>query len=259
MKKSINLKMIASIIILLFVILILALVINSSIAYLARKKTATNVFSVGLVELTIAEDDFPEENKDRWMVPKSFLPKNPHLVNTGSVDVYVFAEVTVPYDEVLLIFDTGENINMPDPQGRKECELFNLFSDDTEAVSGEETDGFTDDFTVTNNGTFTYDHKWVFISSSEDTANKTHSYLFGYNSMLSTEAEHNTTTNIFDKIQLMNILEEELTDDNVRTITVKAYSIQSEELKGSLTISDPDDLTKEEIQNIYQYYQNQEG
>ena len=259
MKKSISLKMTAAIILVLLAALILLLVVHSSLAYLARKKTAANTFSVGLVELTIEEANFPEENPDRWLVPKSFLPKDPRIVNTGSVDVYAFAEVTVPYDEVLLILDSGENINMPDPQGRKNRELFNLFSDDTEAVVGSEVDGFRDNFTVTENGVFTYDHNWVFLGSSEDTENLTHTYLFGYCSVLTTEEEHQATTCIFDRIQLINMLEGDLSEENVRTITVKAFGIQSEELKGSLVISDPQELTKEEIQNIYRYYQNQEG
>lgn len=243
----------------LVIVLLLSLIVNTTISYLVRKKTANNVFSVGLVELTVVEDEFPDNEQDRWIVPKGFLPKDPRIVNTGSVDVYVFAEVIVPYEQVLLILDEGEDMRKPDPQGRQYRELFNLFSEDEYAVSGAETNDFTAGFSVTEHGAFTYEPHWLFIRSREDTTAQTHSYLFGYNALLTTEAGHNTTTTIFDKIQLLNILEGDLPEDAVRTITIKAYGIQSDELKGNVTIADPTNITKHELQQLYLYYQNQEG
>lgn len=96
-----------------------------------------------------------------------------------------YLDMTVPYDEVLLISDTGENINMPDPSGKQMRELFNLFSDDGNSQSGAETAGFTEGFSVTDTGEISYGHNWIFIRSEENTEQKTHSYLFGYSSLLS--------------------------------------------------------------------------
>ena len=258
MRKTIRSRRTIAVIV-LSAILLLMMIVGTTISYLVRKITADNLFSVATVELTVKEDDYPENEQSRFVVPKSFMPKNPRLVNTGSTSLYAFAKVTVPYEDVVLISDHGENINMPDPSGKKERELFNLFSNDTNCFSGTETEDFFSGFTVADTGDFTYGHNWIFISSEEDTVNKTHSYLFGYHSVLTPENGHNTTDTIFDKIQLRNVLEGLYGDSVTKKITVEAYGLQSEELKGSIAIADPTDLTKPEIISLYTIYRNQEG
>lgn len=242
----------------LLAVLALSLGVNLTLSYLVRKKTAHNVFTVGAAELTIEETSFPSEPSDRWLVPKSFLPKNPCLVNTGTTDEYVFMEVTVPYENAQLILDQGENIRLPDPAGKQPLELFNLLSNHEAAVSGASTPGFSEGFTITNTGSFTYHPNWIFLSCGENTESHTHTYLFGYRSLLPHTPGHNTTDCIFDKVQLRNVLEDDLPGDIVRTITINAYGIQSSKLK-DLSVNDPGSLTKDELQQIYQYYQNQEG
>ena len=103
--RKLSHKTIALIILTFFIIL--SLFVGSTLAYVAIKKKADNVFSVGLVELTVEEDSFPKDEQNRWLVPKSFLPKNPHLVNTGTTDIYAFIEIVVPYEKVLFILDEG--------------------------------------------------------------------------------------------------------------------------------------------------------
>ena len=255
--RKLSHKTIALIILTFFIIL--SLFVGSTLAYVAIKKKADNVFSVGLVELTVEEDSFPKDEQNRWLVPKSFLPKNPHLVNTGTTDIYAFIEIVVPYEKVLFILDEGEYINTPDPSGEKEQELFNLYSEDENAFSGKETEGFTNSFSITETGEFTYHPNWIFISSKEDTQNKTHSYLFGYSAMLTAEEGHNATANLFDKIQLRNILEEAVSENATETIKVNAYGIQSEELKGDISVEDTENITKTELESLYRYYCNQEA
>lgn len=246
-------------VIVLSAILLVLMIVGTTISYLVRKKTVDNLFSVATVELTVKEDEYPEDEQSRFVVPKSFMPKNPQLVNTGSTSLYAFAKVTVPYEDVILISDQGENINMPDPSGKKERELFNLFSNDNNAVSGTDTEGFFSGFTVTDTGFISYNHNWIFISSEEDTENKTHSYLFGYNSVLMPESGYNSTETIFDKIQLRNVLEGSYGGSITKKITIDAYSLQSEELRGNIEIADPTNLTKTEIISLYTIYHNQEG
>lgn len=239
----------------LSVIVIVSLFVNSTISYFVVKKTARNVFRVGLVELTITEENYPEDENDRRTVPQSIVPKDPRIVNTGSVDAYAFLEVTVPYEEVQMIIEEGENINLPDPRGITDSELFDLISDDPGALSAVSAEGFT----ATDTGRFTYSHEWVFLESSEDSENKTHTYLFGYSSLLTTEDGGKTTSSIFDKVRLRNILEGSIPDNEIRTIRLSAFGIQSEELKGIVEIADNNDLTAAELQSIYSYYKNQEG
>ena len=171
----------------------------------------------------------------------------------------MFVEIVVPYEEVLFIIDEGEAVNTPDPAGPANQELFNIISEDENALDGDETEGFYNGFTVTRTGTFSYHHDWIFLSSKEDTSNKTHSYLFGYRSLLAAAEGQNKTPAIFDKIQLRNILEGSVSRDSAETITVNVYGIQSDELRGSISIEDPTDITKAELESLYTYYRNQEG
>lgn len=240
------------------VMIILCAMSATTYSFFVLKKTADNIFSVGIVDLTIEEESYPESEENRWLVPKSTLPKKPRLVNTGTTDIYVLIEISVPYQEVMLINDQGDQINMPSTEGKKERELFNLISESSQTLSGKETEGFTNGFTVTDTGDFIYQKNWVFVRSEEDTVHKTHTYLFGYNSMLRSGNGNNTTTTVFDKVQLRNILEGTLPDNIVESITIKAYGIQSDELKGELQIENPDHLTKTEIEKLFEYYCNQE-
>ena len=57
--RKLSHKTIALIILTFFIIL--SLFVGSTLAYVAIKKKADNVFSVGLVELTVEEDSFPKD------------------------------------------------------------------------------------------------------------------------------------------------------------------------------------------------------
>ena len=132
-------------------------------------------------------------------------------------------------------------------------EIFNFISNDTSAntvsISG---------FTYDNTGSFGYDSKWELIDSSEDTANYTHTYLFGYSSLLTADISNSTTT-LFDKMQLRNILEGDLPSDATQTVRIEAYGIQAEELLNNVTVNDTANVTKAELTAIFELYKNQEG
>lgn len=247
-----------TILIILSSILIVTLAANITLSYLVQKQVRHNVFSLGVVQLKIEEDTFPQDEGQRTLLPKGIVPKDPHIVNTGTTDAYVFMEITVPYAEVLLVEEAGANIHQPVSTGKADCELFDLLSNAAGAPTGAATAGFTNGFTVTDNGIFSYQSDWIFLSSKESTTKKTHSYLFGYRKILKTADGEKTTTNLFDKIQLRNILEGELPENTVETITINAYGIQNEELR-DITIVDPMDLSKTELEKIFSYYINQEG
>ena len=257
--KIIKKRLSLFVIIIIIILLMLTVMTHLTVSYFVRKKTADNYFNVSLTELTVVEDSFPQQSKDKWVVPKGFLPKDPHIINTGSSDVYAFAEITVPYDEVIMISEQGENKNLPEPQGKKNAELFNIISNDEECISADETESFREAFGVTDNAEFSYDHNWIFLSSKEDQINKTHSYLFGYTSILTTETGRNYTSNIFDKIQLRNILEGCISENAVRTVTISAYGLQSEELRADVEPENKQKITRDEMLDIYRIYKNQES
>ena len=96
------------------------------------------------------------------------------------------------------------------------------------------------------------------IDSSEDTVNYTHTYLFGYSSLLTADIS-NSTTKLFDKMQLRNILEGDLPSDVTQTVRIEAYGIQAEELLNNITVSNTENVTKSELTAIFDLYKNQEG
>ncbi len=226
-----------------------ALLINLTLSYLVVNKNRDNIFALGNVSLLLSEDNFPDNEEDRIMAPKSIIPKDPKITNIGSTDEYVFLEVTVPLCNVRIVDEqTNKIIN----HEKAYMEIFNFLSNDTSA-STVSTSGFTYD----NTGSFGYDSKWIMIDSSEDTVNHTHSYLFGYSSLL-TKSISNPTTTLFDKMQLRNILEGDLPTDIAQTVRIKAYSIQAEELLNNVTVNNTDNVTKGELTAIFNLYKNQE-
>lgn len=234
--------------ILLILVTLLLLSSATTVSYLVREKRKDNIFSMGNVRLFLTEDSFPQNESDRTMVPKSIVPKNPKVVNIGTEDEYAFIKVTVPLCRVSIVDETTNEI---DASGRIYREIFNLISDDSQRLDiPNQQFGFSDTGSITN------DHNWIFIKSYEDGNTHTHSYLFGYSSMLPGNSNAVTTT-LFDKLQLRNILEGELSPDEPQTVTVSAYGIQAEELLNHITVADNNNLSYDELTAIFALYENQ--
>lgn len=233
-------------------ILTAALIINLSLSYLVANKDRDNVFALGNVRLTLIEDAFPENQEERIMFPKSIVPKNPKIINNGSTDEYVFLRVVVPLCEVQLV---DETTNKPDAKGRVYREIFNLLcSDAADSVNVD-----TSEFTVTDIGRFECHNKWKLLSAEEDTDAYTHTYIFGYSSLLTADNSFNETVTLFDMIQMRNVLEGELPSDAAQSVVVSAYGIQSEQLLNNVTVANPDNVTISELNNIFSLYKKQEG
>ena len=230
--------------------LVAALFINLTLSYLVENKNRDNVFALGNVRLLLSEENFPQDDNDRILVPKGIIQKDPKITNIGSTDDYVFLKVIVPLCNVRIVSETTNKIVNNE---KAYMEIFNFISNDTSAntvsISG---------FTYNNTGRFGYDSKWTLIDSSEDTANYTHTYLFGYSSLLTGDSSDSTTA-LFDKMQLRNILEGDLPSDVTQTVRIEAYGIQAEELLNNVTVNDTANVTKAELTAIFELYKNQEG
>jgi len=81
-------------------------------AYFTDADTATNTFTVGRVSLDLVEPNYPgnDSEKVKNLVPNEEVKKDPTIINDGVNDEYVFLEVYVPYDTVLLANGAGEII-----------------------------------------------------------------------------------------------------------------------------------------------------
>lgn len=86
----------------LVVCLLATAIIGGTLAYFTDETTAvTNTFTVGKVDITLAESDWVEGSK---LIPGETIAKKPTItVETGSEDAWVFAEFTVGADLLDLI------------------------------------------------------------------------------------------------------------------------------------------------------------
>ena len=230
--------------------LVAALFINLTLSYLVENKNRDNVFALGNVRLLLSEENFPQDDNDRILVPKGIIQKDPKITNIGSTDDYVFLKVIVPLCNVRIVNERNNKIIYPE---KAYMEIFNFISNDTSSQTVSASG-----FTHNNIGSFGYNSKWILIDSSEDTVNYTHTYLFGYSSLLTGDSSDSTTA-LFDKMQLRNILEGDLPSDVTQTVRIEAYGIQAEELLNNITVSNTENVTKSELTAIFDLYKNQEG
>ena len=251
MKNKLNRKLTRKkVLVISTAVLAAALMINVSLSFLVSENYRDNVFSLGNVKLLLTEENFPENEESRIMVPAGIISKDPKVTNTGNTDEYVFLKITVPLCEAELV-DENDKI---DSSRRIYREIFNFISDkdDKETLSAQTG------FVFLDVGSFQHDRKWTLIRSEENETEHTHTYLFGYSELLK-GSQNKVTTTLFDRIQMRNLLEGELPLNVEQTISVTAYGIQSEELLNHITIEQPDALTKEELTSIFVLYEKAGG
>ena len=251
MKNKLNRKLTRKkVLVISTAVLAAALMINVSLSFLVSENYRDNVFSLGNVKLLLTEENFPENEESRIMVPAGIISKDPKVTNTGNTDEYVCLKMTVPLCEAELV-DENDKI---DSSERIYREIFNFISDkdDKETLSAQTG------FVFSDVGSFQHDRKWTLIRSEENETEHTHTYLFGYSELLKGSQNKETTT-LFDRIQMRNLLEGELPLNVEQTISVTAYGIQSEELLNHITIGQPDALTQEELTSIFVLYEKAGG
>ena len=218
-----------------------SIAVSGTLAYLTDMETAVNTFTVGDVKVDTAEPGYPgNESEDvKDLVPNEEVTKDPQVTNTGVNDAIVFMKVEVPVRDVTLVNSDGT-------KGTKEpTELF-WFKD------AEDTQG-----TLANN----WSDKWTDLSAArgeEGTSDgSTTTYVFAYSTPI---ARAEVTEPLFDKIQLKNIVENEVTPGEAQNVVVTTYAIQSAEiLNGDTDLTELVDgkLTETNLEAIYDIYVNQ--
>ncbi len=214
------------------------LCIRTTTAYLTDNESALNLFTVGKVEAALNEPDFPGNDDEavKNLVPNREVPKNPSVTNTGVNDMIVFMAVQVPTDDITIVDDNGRK----GEKGVSDLFWLKLESDDISFHSNH------------------FDENWIPLTERtviSDTAGTPSLYVFGYGSIM---PEGGQTTALFDKVQLKNIIENEVSPGTVLEIKVEAYAIQASDILGS----DEDlaaGLTEADLDKIYDIYLNQSG
>lgn len=227
-------------------VLLAALTLGSTFAYLTDSKETDNIFTIGDVYLKIDEPNYPEQESSRIMVAYSKIRKDPMITNTGTNDEFVFMKVTVPLENVTVVSTDGQK----DTEGQIKQEIFKFFSNSTESKNQGDN--------------FSYNPKWIFIGK-ESTEN-TLSYIFAYNKVLLASNHTDTETmdrvkteTLFDEVQLKSFIEGEISaNDAVEKIEIEAYGIQADKLF-SISNLNPDSPTEEQLKEIYNIYVRQNG
>lgn len=200
-------------------------------AYLTDNETATNTFTVGKVQVDLEEPSYPGNGTDKTtnLVPNGEVAKDPKVENTGNNAAYVFIKMTVPRENVTLVKDNGE-------KGTKEVQEIFYFK-----KNADEIDKHLNNF----------DTNWVELTSTEGTATATErTYVFGYKTAV---AKGTSTNPLFEKIQLKNVLENEITADAAKDIKIDTYAIQADNIVGIDTTT----LDATTLTSIYTTYMKQ--
>lgn len=218
-----------------------SMAISGTFAYLTDADKVFNTFTVGDVKIETLEPNYPGNDSEavKDLVPNEEVTKDPQVKNTGVNDAIVFMEVEVPVKDVTYV----------NPDGRKgvqePAELF-WFKDEADPQ-----------------GTFAnhWSDKWTDLSDSKGEQGiadgTTTTYVFAYNTPI---AKGEVTEPLFDKIQLKNILENEVLPGQVQDIVVTTYAIQSTEiLSGDRDLTDLTDgkLSQSSLEEIYDIYVRQ--
>jgi len=218
-------------------VLVGLLAAGGTFAYLTDSEGAVNTFTVGKVQVDLTEPGFPGNDSDdvKNLVPNEEVKKDPKVVNTGVNEALVFMTVEVPVRNVTLAAADGT-------KGTKApTELF-WFKQEAD-TKGD----FANNFNSTD---------WMQLSDKEThgTADgSTTTYVFAYREAVAADGE---TAPLFQKVQLKNVIENEVTPGAAQEIKVKTYAIQAAEILENDTDL-TDGLTEESLGKIYDVYLKQ--
>ena len=212
-----------------------AMAVGGTMAYLTDDASATNTFTVGSVDIELTEENYPgnEDLSVKNLVPNQEVTKDPIIKNVGTNPAILFMTVDVPVKNVTLVEEDGT-------KGTKEATELFWFKDSADSAAD-----------AANN----FDAGWINISDTKGTtgeADGTTKYVFAYSEALDGSE---STTALFDKVQLKNVIEGELS--GAQDIVVNAYAIQASDVINPSGADVTDDLTKINLEAIYDAYVKQ--
>ena len=227
------------------------LAVTGAFAFLTDYDSAENKFKFldadgnQTIEIDLVEPNWDETDADQNGTPDAAenaiygnpVSKDPKVMNLGENSVYSFVKVLVPTKTVITANDDGTWVhsNTRDSEGNwigLPTELFTLHGLDT-----------------TN---------WTLVDTKVDLAQGYTAYVYAYNETLdgaTVDGEGNPvtdeTTNLFTSVEMVNLVNDQLTPDDNINIYVDAYAIQS----AGVTAPDAGDLATG-LKNIWDIYVN---
>ena len=167
------------------------LAFNGTLAYLTDTEGATNIVTVGKVQIDLEEPGYPGNNSDevKHVIPNQEIVKDPQVENTGNNAALIYLKVEIPqenFTEMGLDGTLGE---------KKMQDLF--------ALKGLDRD---------------WELIKTTISTNADTQKTKTTYVYAYRKPLEKGA---TTSKLFDKVQMKNAIENDLSGNVDTCISIR--------------------------------------
>jgi hypothetical protein len=243
----------------------------SQLAYLTAEETATNIFTIGDVELDVKEPNYPGNDSDevKHVLPNQEIKKDPQIENTGDNAAFAFADITFPVAKVKVVNDDGTEL---DTDAKNQI-LFTTKVNN--AADDANDDGINDNWVklgvtyITTDGTEITkndDGKYLMEDGTEITEDnipdgiKGVRYLYGYKQELEAGS---TTPSVFDSVKMKNVIEGEI-NGTVQEIAINGMAIQSDYLSDDVNTAVDTDLagadkalSSDTLDDIYTIFSNQ--
>lgn len=238
--------------------------VAGTVAYLTDKTEATNNFTFGDVKVDTLEPDWDTTDEDgngvpdvaEEVVPNQQIPKSVQAENVGINDAIVFVKITVPLETVTRVYDNGTTEKKADGSLDKKLQEVFYFQKAGDSIN------------LQNNH---FDSNWVNLPEEEvgyatagssqpylDLRNtkvysgKIRTYVFGYNKRI---AKNEKTTKLFEKVQIKNIIENEVAPGATKSIKVETYSVQADNIVNQNgAINTKGTLSHDTLKEIYDIY-----
>ena len=243
-------------------------------AYFTDAEKATNTFTVGNVKIESVEPNYPgnDSNPVKNITPSKEIAKDPKAVNKGVNDAIIFVTLDSPLENVTVMNDDGTT-----SAAKAVNEIFwykdandainvhrNNFDSNWLELTGKEkyvkisADGLTETKVEDDELATTY----AGLQAGEHIVKR---YVFGYKEQIqgssttdgdAQTATNNQTTELFDKIQLKNVKENEI-DKRTENVVVRTYAIQAENLLDSTGTDISTTLNAANLATIYDMFVKQ--
>jgi hypothetical protein len=260
--------------------LVAAMSVGGALAYLTDNEAHTNVVQMsGNIRIDLVEEHWDTTDTDsdgvpdkaEKVVPNQEISKDPKVINTGENPTFVFLRMTVPVKDVTRVTDNGTLVRKDNSDvaivdqttGAKKYhepqELFFFKRGLTTATNGDAITLHENHF---NDGWVRLDRQFntdTTVAGAYDmnTAVGQAVYVFGWKDVL---VPRNETATLYDKIQIKNIIEQEVASDQIQNIRLEAFGIQSDNLiVDGEKFTKKANLTQSELEKIYDIFVQQNG
>ena len=236
-------------------------IVSGLVAYFTNGDVVTNSFSASTLQIKITE---PSWNPNQVIVPEQKVDKDPYIVNTDEVPAYVFMQVTVPTQEIVVENTDGNkgkaiisNSIITDDDGNTATVIHNTHTiplfrfirteNNVESYTSDQLSSeqqyntgwyYMDKYTTENMNSsgeiisYTYLYAWT-GGNSDDT-------------MAILYPSQTTDTPLFNKVIFCNAREDDSLSGSLQNIEIKAFAIQTDYLKSSKE-------TESKAEDVWQY------